>query len=193
MKLIYFDWLGNFYDYWLIRWPYQLFLLFWIRSNLLLLDWIIIALLIAIGITLIVVEVIFVPGTTIVGIMGFACAALGVYFTYVNYGAASGHTVLVSVLAVSVLSIVISLRTGMWQKFSHKQAHHAKVNAGLTQTLQAGDEGTTVAVLRPMGKASFEDKEYEVTTLGSYLEAGQAIKIIQIDHHKIIVEPIANI
>ena len=154
------------------------------------LDWITITLLIVLGITLIVVEVIFVPGTTIVGILGFACAALGIYFTYINYGAATGHTVLVAVLGVSVGSIVISLRTGIWQKFSLKKTHQSKVNAGLTETLAPGEEGLTVSVLRPMGKAIFQDKEYEVTTLGTYLEASKPVKIIQISANKIIVEPL---
>ncbi len=59
--------------------------------------------------------------------------------------------------------------------------------------LAVGQEGITLSALRPIGKAEFEDKEFEVKTLGNYLETGTPIKIIAIDKSKqIIVEPLSN-
>ena len=65
-----------------------------------------------------------------------------------------------------------------------------KVNEGLTVGLKEEDEGFAVSTLKPVGKAEFNDKEYEVRSFGSYIEAGTKIKIVKIEMNNILVEPI---
>jgi len=62
------------------------------------------------------------------------------------------------------------------------------VNENILDGLEVGSTGITKSALRPVGKASFGDKEYEVHTLGNYLDAGASVRIIQIIGMKIIVE-----
>ena len=50
------------------------------------LDWVTVILLIGIGLILIVVELIFVPGVTIVGILGFILVAVGIWIGYAALG-----------------------------------------------------------------------------------------------------------
>ena len=66
-----------------------------------LLDWITVILLIGIGLLLIIVELIFVPGVTMVGILGFVLTCVGIWIGYAALGANTGHTI----LAVTVLTI----------------------------------------------------------------------------------------
>lgn len=153
-------------------------------------DWITITLLVAAGVILMVLEVIFIPGTTVVGILGIISAGIGVYGAYDSFGSTTGTLVLAGVMTVSVGSLILSLRSGMWTRFSLRQQNRARFNEDQLTGLAEGSEGVTVSVLRPMGKASFADKEYEVTSHGNYLSAGQAVRIVKIQHQKIIVEPI---
>ena len=56
--------------------------------------------------------------------------------------------------------------------------------------LNIGDEGKTISTLRPIGKAEFNNKQFEVKTSGDYLDTGTPIRITKIHSNQIIVEPI---
>ncbi len=152
-------------------------------------EWLTIALLILVGIVLIVVEIIFVPGTTVVGIMGFAMGGYGIYLGYDYFGSTTGHIVLVSGVVLGFTAIFLSFKSGAWRQFANKAAITSKVNEGLLTSLHVGDEGQTVSSLKPIGKAVFQEKVYEVRSMGNFITENQPIKIIKIDQHKIFVEP----
>jgi membrane-bound ClpP family serine protease len=79
----------------------------------------------------------------------------------------------------------------VWNRFSLKNTIDSKVNEGQADLLKEGEEGTAISALRPMGKADFEGKQYEVSSLGPFIESGTKIKIIKIASHHIIVEPLS--
>ncbi len=153
-------------------------------------DWMTILALIIMGIVLIIIEIIFVPGTTVVGILGFMVGIYGVYESYEKFGTTTGHIVLVSSTVVAFIAIIYSFKSDAWKKFANTKSMNAKVNEGLTQSLSVADRGLTSSSLKPVGKALFEDKEYEVTSLGNFVEEKTEIEIIKIDKNKIIVKPI---
>ena len=62
------------------------------------------------------------------------------------------------------------------------------VNEDQLLDLSIGDVGESVSALKPIGKAMFDDKEFEVTSLGGWIDEHQKIKIIKLDNHKILVE-----
>lgn len=155
-----------------------------------LLDYFLIAFLILSGIALIIVEIIFVPGTTIVGILGFLIGVYGVYRSYELYGIDTGHIVLAVSLTAGLVAILLSFKSGAWNKFSNKSAIKSPVNEGLTSALEIGKEGISISSLKPVGKAEFDNKEYEVTSHGHFVLENTAIKIVKLERNKIIVEPI---
>ncbi|MEO1051236.1 MAG: NfeD family protein [Bacteroidota bacterium] len=152
-------------------------------------EWITVAALIIIGLLLIVVEIIFVPGTTFVGILGFILAALGVYFTFDYYGSATGVYVMGGTLFVFAICLYYGFKSNAWERFSLKTKMEGKFNEGRRDNLKVGDEGQALSALRPIGKAEFDGVEYEVSSLGDYIEAESQIKIIKIDINNIFVEP----
>ena len=153
-------------------------------------EWILIITLIILGITLLVVEVIFIPGTTVVGIVGFAAISYSIYSSYVSFGSTVGTVVLISTSLITGAIMVICFKSGVWRKFSLKSSITSKVNEGKIDDLKLDLQGVAVSALRPIGKAEFNNKEYEVTSLGEYVEAGSFVKIIQLKQNKIYVEPI---
>lgn len=151
---------------------------------------IIIASLIAIGLALLIVEIIFIPGTTVVGILGLIFCGAAVLVAFRHFGNETGFWVLAGTLAASGAALIYSFRSGAWDKLALKTSIQSKVNEGHTAHLRVGDEGITKSVLRPMGKAEFNDLQFEVRTTGAYVEAQKKVKIILVDANQIIVEPV---
>jgi membrane-bound ClpP family serine protease len=153
-------------------------------------EWLIITALILFGLILIILEVVFVPGTTIVGIAGVIIGGYGIYMTYTTFGNNTGHLVLSVTLLISLVGLVISLKTKSWERFSLKDANRGRVNEDFTVSLTVGMEGMTISSIRPVGKASFDDTIIEVRSNGDYIPENVPVKIIRIDQNKIYIEPL---
>jgi membrane-bound ClpP family serine protease len=153
-------------------------------------EWVTVISLILFGLILIVVEVIVIPGTTIVGILGFIFLIIGIVFSFSYFGSETGWvTVGVSAGTAGVI-LYYSFKADVWSRFSSKTKIDSRVNEGELDSLKIGDEGVTVSSLRPVGKAELNGKLYEVKSFGDYLDNGIKIKIIKINSSQIIVEPI---
>jgi membrane-bound ClpP family serine protease len=153
-------------------------------------EWITVVSLILFGLFLIVAEIIFVPGTTLVGIAGFIFLLTGIGFSFSYFGSETGWTTLGVSSVASGLILYYSFKANVWRRFSLKSSIKSKVNEGELDSLAVGAEGQTVSALRPIGKAEIKNKMYEVKTLGEYLDSGSRIRIIKIESNQIIVEPI---
>ncbi|GJM62121.1 NfeD family protein [Persicobacter diffluens] len=150
-----------------------------------------IGLLIFIGILLIIVEIIFIPGTTFVGIIGVLSVIGGVFMTYSEFGSDTGHWVLLGTGVAGGLLSIYAFQSKPWLKMANTDAIKSKVNTRDNLGLSVGEQGEAVSDLKPVGKALFGDMEVEVTTKGLFLEAGQSIEIISIESNKIIVQPLS--
>lgn len=153
-------------------------------------DVVMIAVLILIGLALIIAEIIFVPGTTFVGILGLLATGYGIYLTFTKYGSEAGTWVTVGSAVLFGISLYFSFKKGAWDKLSLKDTMQGRVNEGLTSKLQVGQEGITRSAVRPIGKAEFDEVEYEVRSMGNYIDSGTAVRIIKIVNNNIFVEPI---
>lgn len=153
-------------------------------------EWVTVISLILFGLILIIAEVIVIPGTTIVGILGFICLIVGIGFSFSYFGSETGWvTVGVSAGAAGII-FYYSFKADVWSRFSSKSKIDSRVNEGELDSLKVGDEGVTISSLRPVGKAELNGKLYEVKSFGDYLDNGIKIKIIKINSSQIIVEPI---
>ncbi len=153
-------------------------------------EWLVVGSLIIFGLILIIVEILFVPGTTVVGILGFIFEIGGIYLAYDYFGETTGTIVLISAFIISSGCIILSFKSGLWKKLSLKGEHTSKVNEGKTSDLFVGLEGITLSSLKPMRKALFNDKEYEVKTFGKFLYDNEKISIVKLDNNTIVVENI---
>jgi len=153
-------------------------------------DWIGILILLGLGILLIVLELIFVPGTTVIGIFGLVLTGFGVGAAYYYYNATTGHIVLASTATLLIVSLIYAVRSGTWTRFSHKGTHQAKVNEDYGPRFEVGAQGVTISSLRPIGKAEIKGQIIEVRTQGDYLETATTVEVIKIDGKRIYVSPI---
>jgi membrane-bound ClpP family serine protease len=154
------------------------------------LEWVVVGSMILIGLVLIVIEIIFIPGTTVVGILGLIFLIVGISLSFSYYGQQVGWATLGGTTVVSGFLLYYAFKANVWGAFSLKSTNQGKVNEGGLDGLAVGQEGRTLSSLRPSGKAEVGEKMYEVKTLGEFVETGTRIRIIQIMSNQIIVEPI---
>jgi membrane-bound ClpP family serine protease len=153
-------------------------------------DWITVLLLLISGIALLIVEIIFIPGTTVLGLVGAAMVVLGVVLGYSYFGNQTGTIVLIGTLVVGAIATALSFRAGVWGKFALHDVNRAKFNEDFTPDVTIGDEGIALSALRPIGKAEFGKQVLEVRTTGQYLTAGSRLRVIRVDeNNRIFVEP----
>lgn len=151
-------------------------------------SWTVIAILIIIGLLFIVLEILVIPGQGIAGIIGLVIMTIGIYQTYVIYGSTSGHIVLGSSFVLSVLALVLSLRSNTWKKMMLSKTIDSKVNTIDEESLKVGDIGKSVSRLVPAGKALINNEFFEVHTHGDFIDPQTEIEVISIDHNKIFVK-----
>ena len=150
--------------------------------------WIVIASLIVIGIIFLLLEVLVVPGTTVVGFIGAGMMIGGIYLSYDVYGPQIGTYTLVSSVILSVIAIGLALRSGTWKKIMLNTEVDGKINSVDSQKVYSGDEGLTITRLNPMGKALIKEEYYEVTSKDNLISENQEIVVIKVDGNKIIVK-----
>lgn len=151
--------------------------------------WIIILILIALGIIFLLLELLVIPGTTFIGIIGLIALILGVYQTFTIYGTGWGIFALIGTSLFSIIMLVLSLRSKTWEKAMLSTNSDSKMDQ-VQHKFKPGDEGISISRLQPMGKARFGNEFVEVSSLGDFLNADTKIRIVEIKNNKILVEPI---
>lgn len=142
------------------------------------------------GLALIIAELIFVPGTTLVGILGLILVISGIFMVFNDYGDTAGYWTVAGTGIVTVIAIIYSFKSKSWDRFSLKSVISSKVNDEDVYTFQVGERGKTISDLKPIGKAEIFGKIYEVRSKGDWIGAGEPIQIVKIDNKRIFVEPI---
>jgi len=143
--------------------------------------------LLIIGLILLLAEVIFVPGTTIVGILGMIVSLAGVAYAFISFEAETAWWITGIAAILNLAAIIYGFSSGVWNRFSLKSEIKGGTFDGRTEGLQIGMPGRTVSDLKPVGKAIIDDKIYEVRSSGGFISVGTAITIIKIENNTITV------
>ena len=145
--------------------------------------------LLIIGLILILIEILFIPGTTVFGIFGILAIFYSDYLSFQYFGTefAIVYSIANSILVLFV--VIYSLKTNTWKRIALNKIHNVKVENKF-DAIKVGDEGKTTSALRPYGKAIFSDKFYEVKSSENFIDENKKIKIINILQDKIIVKKI---
>lgn len=150
----------------------------------------IVSALIIIGIALIILEILVIPGTTVVGFLGLILMAVGVYLSYTKINTTIGHYTLAASILFFILIVIISLRPKTWK--------HAMLNTSIDSTINyigedkskfVNKECTTITRLNPYGKVSFEDDYYEAKSYNNIIEPNTTVIIVNVEGNTLIVKP----
>jgi|SRR6185436_8609955 len=146
-----------------------------------------IILLIIIGIILVVLEILILPGL-ISGIIGSILIIIGILWMYKAFGATTGNYTAVLTAILTLSAVIYSLKSKAWQRFGLKDSLEGKTNEVNKMELNEGDEGITISALRPMGTVMINEKRIEAQTNGELLPTNTQITILKVLPNKIIVK-----
>jgi membrane-bound ClpP family serine protease len=151
-------------------------------------DWLTVALLLLFGLLFLIVEVLFIPGTTLVGLVGFALLVAGVWLGYRDLGTTAGHYALVVSVVAAGIMLYIGLRPKNLHRFALTNVNDSQVRDVRRPDVQPGTTGRALSALRPAGNVLFGEVRREATTRGEFLDAGTPVRVLRIEQNRIVVE-----
>ncbi|HNV95912.1 MAG TPA: NfeD family protein [Bacteroidales bacterium] len=150
----------------------------------------IVSALILIGVVLIILEILVIPGTTVVGFLGLILMGIGVYLSYTKISTTIGHYTLAASIVFFILMLVISLRPKTWKKAMLNTSIDSTVNyIGDDKNKFIDKECVTLTRLNPFGKVSFENEYYEAKSYYNIIEPNTIVVIINVEGNTLIVKP----
>lgn len=153
----------------------------------------VVIILILLGILLFVIEFLLVPGVTIAGIGGLVLTVFGVYKAFNDFGATTGVWILIGTLLASVFVIAMSLRARTWNRLMLKTEIDSTVDSALTEDqIKAGDKGTTLTRLAPMGKIVVNDIVREAKSTEGFVDEHTDIEVVAVEGTRISVKPVKD-
>ena len=153
--------------------------------------WTIIIILILVGLLMLLLEVLVIPGAGVAGIVGFALMVAGIWLTYSREGTQEGHITLAVTVGLNIIVVILALRSKTWKKAMLSTAINSRASSiDPKENLTIGEKGKTVSRCAPMGKAVFGDQFYEVSSYSDFIDQEVDIEIMKISGNKIFVKQI---
>ena len=150
-----------------------------------------IAAMIVFGFVLIVIEIFITPGF-IVGVIGVAIVALGIGFTYKEFGTENGNITLAVSSFLMVSGILFAFKQGVWSRLAIKDEITAKAAKLNNDSVHLGDRGVALSSLRPSGMAMINGQKIEVHSESEMLSTNDEIEVIKKINNRIIVKKVAT-
>ncbi len=170
---------------------------------------------IVMGVCLLAVEVLILPGFGVPGVLGLGLMFVGLVGSFAGIGdlfpgAGGGSSELTWALA-TVLTAIFAASIGMYfiSRYTHRIPIANKLMIAPTTTRQSdetllgamgpspaqglvrvGDIGTATTTLRPSGTAMFDDRLVDVVSEFGFVDAGQRVRVASVSRYRVGVEAI---
>jgi len=144
--------------------------------------------LIVLGLLLIWLEVLVIPGTTISGIGGIILMAGGIYLAFNQHGATTGVWVLLSTLGLLILSIVFFIKSNTWKRISLNSTVSSKMEHFEEDSIKPGENAKTITRLAPMGKVRVGGVDVDAESLSGLIDPGTEVVVTEVLKYKIYVK-----
>lgn len=141
------------------------------------------------GIALIVLEIFFLPGTTIAGVAGGLFLVASVWVSFASFGNDIGWYTIGIIALMLTVSIYLFVKLGVMDKVSLKTEIDSKLDAK-NQFVQVGDRGTASSRLVPMGNADINGQMVEVKSINGFIDVDADIEVVSADKQEILVRQI---
>lgn len=149
-----------------------------------------VTLLIVLGIVLLLVELLLIPGLSIAGVGCLLSFTAAVIFSFRFWGNLAGFATLISILVVVPILLYFFFKSKAVKPMMLSAEIDGKIVNIDEQKIHIGDEGLTVGRLAPMGKAKFNGVTVEAKSLGRFIDPHTKIKVLKIEGNTVIVEPL---
>ncbi len=178
-----------------------LVLFFWGHYLVGLANWLDLAILV-LGIVLLIIELIAIPGFGIIGLSGCLLIISGLVLALLKHPLTLPSFELNSALftlswafiitfVLALLSFRFLPRINLFKRVilqAREEKNMGFQTKSVAENISVGKIGTAKTVLRPSGKAVFDDEILDVTTLGEFIPRGKKVVIAKIEGNKVFVE-----
>jgi membrane-bound ClpP family serine protease len=147
---------------------------------------------IVLGVILILLELLVIPGITVAGIAGSILAFGGVVAAFYYHGTMVGLFCLTLSIVVIAIAWWILLKTGSSGWMSLSKTVEGRSSESMKERFSVGDVGTTISRLNPIGKAEISGNLVEVASFNGFIDEGVEIKVIEVKANSIIVSNIKD-
>lgn len=144
--------------------------------------------LILFGALLVMVEILFVPGTTVVGLIGVVFSGIGIYYGYQEFPLATATIIFLVTVLINLGMLIYGFKAGVWKKFSLMETNTGRSFDDRLVGLEIGQKGWTKSDCKPFGKAEFGDLIYEVKSDIGFISTNEAVYIHKLENNKIIIK-----
>jgi membrane-bound serine protease (ClpP class) len=155
-------------------------------------------LLVALGVTLLAVELFVLPGFGVAGVLGILSLLAGL--TLSLFGSGASLTSVVTALARVLISAAVALAGAL---LAMRLLPQLRVGRMLVLTTELGGKeypdhpaegagllgatGVSLTPLRPAGIAELAGRRVDVISQGEFIEAGQAVEVVEEAGHRVVV------
>lgn len=147
-------------------------------------------LLFILGVVLLIVEFLFIPGLSIAGIGCLISFVICVILAFKFYGTLIGIITLSVILILVPLFLYFIFKSKAVKPMMLETDINGKVKNVDENLIQPGDIGETIGRLAPAGKAKINGITLEVRTNGVFVDPKTKIKVLKIEGNNVIIEPI---
>ncbi len=149
-----------------------------------------------VGVGLIALEIFVVPGFGVVGILGILCVMISLFgafgFENINTAVNVVGLSILSAIAISVLlSIYILPKSTLFKRITLSTSQNS--SAGYSAPHQEdqsllGKIGIVHSKLRPSGSVMIDNKRYDATATGEFIEPGTKVKVVSLTGFQLTVK-----
>lgn len=146
-----------------------------------------ILLLILLGLFLLIMEILFVPGF-VLGIVSVILMTVGIIFSYKNYGNDVGSLVLAGTAIITIAAVYLAFKSNIWKRLGVQSSMSGKANVLEEGIIKIDDSGKTISRLNPVGKAFINNHQIEVQATEGFIDQDKDITVIKVQQNKIFVK-----
>ncbi|MFQ6604591.1 MAG: nodulation protein NfeD [Fidelibacterota bacterium] len=159
-------------------------------------------LIIAVGVVLILLEVLVIPGFGVAGIGGIGMILWGLYELLlpdvpvgeeVTTMALTGFTIgIIGAIVALIFLFRLMIKTEFWHKLTAPDTQRPEAGYHISLGLESwvGKEGTAATDLHPSGWAEIDGERISVVCEGSFIDKGTRITIKSVNGNRVVVRPL---
>ena len=153
--------------------------------------WIVVTLLI-LGVILMLVEMLLIPGIGVAGFLSLGSLGVACWYAFAEISTAAGWwTTLAAVLVLGGM-MFFALRAKTWRRFELKTEVTSKMGTE-SEGVHVGDRGFAYTRLAPMGTGRFGSLTCEVKSYDNRMvSAGTPVEVVAIEENKPLVKPLTQ-
>lgn len=152
-------------------------------------DIVVIAILLVIAIAMLILELFFLPGFSVAGILSVLFYGAAFYFSFVFLGVTGGVITLSVAVVLSILAIWYFMRSRALDKMSLHTNIDATAPTEVDTRVSVGDEGISLSRLNPMGRVMVGDSIVEARSL-EFIDEGVKVRVTKVERTTVEVEPL---